>query len=120
MARRKASLTTSLKTPLTDLAWAPFVVASRMPILMFEAMNPDPRQRSETTRMVTEKVAAAQEGMMAAQFALVSASINAGVAMLTGRMPDTPRQTASKVMAASLQPSARRVKANMRRLSRGG
>jgi hypothetical protein len=105
---------------LSGLWLAPFVVASRMPILWFEALNPDPSRREETNRMVSEKVIAAQEGMIAAQVALGSAMAENMAALAFGLKPKaTPRRTASAMMHASLAPAAKQVRANARRLAKG-
>jgi hypothetical protein len=96
------------------------VVASRLPILWFESFNPDPNRREETNRMVFEKVAAVQEGAIAAQTAFVTAMAESMAAMAFGLRPKTtPRGTATAMVRASLAPAARRVKANARRLSKG-
>jgi hypothetical protein len=104
---------------LSGLWLAPFVMASRMPILFYEAMNPDPSRRSETNRMVAEKMAAAQEGMLAAQIALGHAMAENMAAIAFGQTPKaTPRKTAQAMVNASLAPAARRVKANAKRLAK--
>jgi hypothetical protein len=107
-------------TDLSGLWLTPFVMASRMPILWFEALNPDPSRREETNRMVSEKIVAAQEGMVAAQLALGMAVGENMAAMAFGLKPrNTPRGAASAMVRASLAPAARRVRANARRLAKG-
>jgi heme A synthase len=104
---------------LSGLWLSPFVVASRMPILFYEALNPDPRRRNETNRMVVEKLAAAQEGMLAAQMALGRAVAENMAALAFGQTPRaTARKTAHAMMKAGLAPAARRVKANAKRLAK--
>jgi hypothetical protein len=104
---------------LSGLWLSPFVVANRLPILFFEAMNPDPSRRSETNRMVAEKMAATQEGVFAAQMTLGHAMMESLAAMTFGQMPkSTPRNTAHAMMHASLAPAAKRVRANARRLAK--
>lgn len=104
---------------LSGLWLSPFVMMSRMPILFYEQMNPDPSRRIETNRMVAEKLAAAQEGVLAAQVALGKAMME-NVAALTFGQPlkSTPRNTADAMVRASLAPAARRVKANAKRLAK--
>jgi hypothetical protein len=110
---------TSKNTDLSGLWLAPFVVAARMPILWYEALNPDPASRDETNRMVVEKLAAAQEGLVAAQAAFGQAAAESAAAMMFGRLPrNTPRSTAQAMVQASLAPAARRVKANAKRLGK--
>ncbi len=104
---------------LSGLLLSPMVVTARMPILWYEALNPDPSRRNETNRMVAEKFAAAQEGMLAAQVALGKAIADTTAAMFFGRVPtSTPRNTAEAMMQAGLAPAARRVKANAKRLAK--
>jgi hypothetical protein len=104
---------------LSGLWLSPMVMAARMPILMYESLNPDPSRRNETNRMVTEKVAAAQEGMLAAQIAFGRAVTENAISMLFGRMPrSTPQNTAEAMVQAGLAPAARQVKANARRLTK--
>ncbi len=108
------------KSDLSGLWLSPMVVAARLPILLYESLNPDPSRRNETNRMVAEKVAAAQEGMLAAQVALGTAMAENTAAMLFGRVPQsTPHNTAEAMVKAGLGPMARRVRANAKRLARG-
>jgi hypothetical protein len=105
---------------LGGLWLSPFVVASRLPILFYEALNPDPRRRNETNRMVAEKWAAAQEGALAAQVALGHAMVENMAAFAFGQVPkSTPRKTAQAMVHAGLAPAARRVRANAKRLAKG-
>jgi hypothetical protein len=108
------------KTPdLSGLLLSPMVVASRMPILWYESFNPDPSRRTETNRMVMEKLSAAQEGLLGAQLALGQAMVENMAAMMFGQVSNaTPRKTANAMMHASLAPAARQVKANAKRLRR--
>lgn len=104
---------------LSGLWLSPLVVAARMPILWYEALNPDPSARNETNRMVAEKVAAAQEGLLAAQVLFGKAVAENTAAIFFGRVPRaTARGTAEAMVNASLAPAARRVKANARRLAK--
>jgi hypothetical protein len=104
---------------LSGLWLSPFVVMTRMPILFYESLNPDPSRRNETNRMVAEKMAAAQEGMLAAQVAFGRAVAENMAALAFGQtMQSTPRKTASAMFHAGLAPAARRVKANAKRLGK--
>jgi hypothetical protein len=105
---------------VSGLVLAPMVIWARLPILWYEALNPDPSRRSETNRMVVEKIAAAQEGMLAANLAVAQATFDAGFAMMAGSSPAREtRKAAERIMQAGLAPAARRVRANARRLSGG-
>jgi hypothetical protein len=104
---------------LGGLWLTPLVIATRMPILWYEALNPDTSRRNETNRMVSEKLAAAQEGWVAAQAAFGQAVIDNMTSMLLGQMPtETPRTTAAAMVRAGLKPAAKRVRANAKRLMR--
>ncbi len=105
---------------LSGLWLSPFVVMSRMPILFYESLNPDPRGRNETNRMVVEKLAAAQEGLLAAQVAFGRAVAENMAALAFGQpLRATARKTAQAMVRAGLAPAARRgVKANAKRLSK--
>jgi hypothetical protein len=108
------------KNDVSGLALAPMVIWARMPILWYEALNPDPSRRNETNRMVVEKIAAAQEGMVAANLAVAQATFEAGFALMAGSSPAREtRKAAERIMQAGLAPAARRVRANARRLSGG-
>jgi heme A synthase len=104
---------------LSGLWLSPFVIASRLPILFYESLNPDPSRRNETNRMVAEKWAAAGEGVLAAQVALGKAMAETMAAVAFGQVPRaTPRRTAEAMVKAGLAPAARRVKANAKRLGK--
>ncbi|HRJ69552.1 MAG TPA: hypothetical protein PK812_08090, partial [Beijerinckiaceae bacterium] len=63
---------------------APLVIAHRLPQLMFEAFHPNPFAREESARAVTEKVAALNEGIVAAQAEAMRAPFLIGLAFLNG------------------------------------
>jgi hypothetical protein len=104
---------------LSALWLSPFVVASRLPILFLESLNPNPSRRSETNRMIAEKLAAIQEGAVAAQMALGKAVAENMAAFAFGQTArSTPRKTADAMFHAGLAPAARRVRANAKRLGK--
>jgi hypothetical protein len=121
MKRRSATVikqSTPAQDALSGLWLSPLVVAARMPVLMVEAMQPNPSKRVETNRMVQEKLSAAQEGIIAAQVAFGQACLENWAAFAFGQPPkSTMRKTANAMMEASLAPAARKVKANVRRLT---
>jgi hypothetical protein len=107
------------RSDLSGLWLSPYVMASRMPILLAEALHPNPGSRNETNRMMAEKLAAVHEGTLAAQTALGQAVLETWAALAFGQVPKaTPRKTANAMMQASLAPAARRVKANAKRLGK--
>ena len=99
MSRRQPDFETAMATAAV-LAW-------RLPMLWAMAWHPTPKRRAEALRMVTEKSAAAAEGIAAAW----SQAALAGVRI----MGDNPME---KVAEAALKPARRRVRANARRLRR--
>jgi hypothetical protein len=102
---------------LSGLWLSPFVIASRLPTLFTEALNPDPTKRVETNRMVAEKVSALQDGILGAQLAFGRAFIENATALAFGKVPaSSANDTASSMMNAGLAPAARMVKANAKRL----
>jgi hypothetical protein len=102
------------------LMMAPVIVSARMPILFKEAMSGKLTAQDESLRMVTEKMAAAHEGALAVQHTMIVASIRAGAAMARGKLPTVAMMDATRSMgSAALSPSARRVRANVRRLKKG-
>jgi hypothetical protein len=107
------------QSKLAGLWLSPLVVSARLPILWLEALNPDPRRRDETNRMVVEKIAAVQEGIVASQLALGAAMAEASAALMFGMTPKgTPKALVDSMIHAGLAPAARRVRANHRRLGR--
>jgi hypothetical protein len=105
-----------------NLLLSPLVVAQRMPALWWEAMGGNPFGPRESSRMVSEKLDAAQLGTAAAQRAMIQTSIDATHAAMTGRPVEAIRlmMTApGRVTEAALKPAANRVGANVRRLAKG-
>jgi len=103
---------------MNDLFLVPFVIMRRLPQLWFEALHPDPLTSRETQRAVSEKMAAFGEGVIAAQTEVLVAVVDFTGAVMAGRMPDSPLLTQQRITEAALAPAGRRVRANMRRLSR--
>lgn len=101
-----------------SLMLAPSVAAMRMPMLMLEAGDMNP-WRVETARAVSEKVAAAMEGAVAAQLSLAWSASRFWPELLSGRTPAILSGAAMEdALHAALKPSGRRVKTNYNRLSR--
>jgi hypothetical protein len=89
---------------------AGFVVATRLARMAVEGGQPSAKGASEAQRMLSEKVAAAFEGGVAAS------RVMAGLAVATG--PVAAARVMVQAGEAALRPSARRLKANARRLAR--
>lgn len=103
-----------------SLMLAPAVMALRAPLLAAEAGKLDP-WRTETTRAVSEKLAAAAEGMVAAQLSLVRSSSSFWLEIFSGSTPSLLNGVAmERAVHAALKPAGRRVKKNYRRLKTSG
>lgn len=87
---------------------APLVIAMRCHEMGVAAMTGSSQNTAEMARMVTEKMAAAAESAMAANFALAKAMMTAA----------SPESTARAVSEAALKPYGKRVRRNVRRLAR--
>ena len=103
-----------------SLMLAPAVMALRAPLLAAEAAHLNP-WRVETSRAVSEKLAAAAEGMVAAQLSLVHSTSSFWFEVWSGSTPSLLNGVALERAAhAALKPAGRRVKKNYRRLKSGG
>jgi hypothetical protein len=111
MARRKT------RAPIATIAaLTPMVVALRLPTLFSESMR-HAGARPETSRAVTEKLAAVTESVLEMQAELVAASVRAWWQIATGTFDHSRASRAhADVVDAALRPVARRVRANYRRL----
>lgn len=93
---------------------APYVIASRMSMFSGMSVGSPVAAQTEMTRMVTEKMVAATESMMAMQLALAREMMRAATA--TARRPDM--RPVGRIVASGTRPYGKRVRANARRLSR--
>ena len=101
-----------------SLMLAPAVMALRAPLLAAEAGDLNP-WRLETTRAVSEKLAAAAEGMVAAQFSLARSASAFWLEFYSGATPSLLNGVAlERAMHAALKPAGHRVKKNYKRLKR--
>ncbi|WEX86782.1 hypothetical protein PZN02_003113 [Sinorhizobium garamanticum] len=94
---------------------APMVIAARTQAMTIAAMTGSATDYVEASRMVTEKMAAAAESVVAAHVALLKEGMSAVAALAGGKLPATGHR---RVTAAALRPYAKRVRANARRLSK--
>ncbi len=101
-----------------DLYFAPLVIAQRLPLLWLEAVGLSRAPQRESQRMVTEKLAAAVEGSIAVQVELQRIWWQSSMAVMRGMAPPGPVSASQRVTRAALAPAAKRVKSNMRRLSK--
>ncbi len=91
---------------------APMVMSSRMKELAASPMAGG----VELNRMITEKLAAALESVMAVNVAMVAEGVTATAALATGTCTGMVG-AAERVAVAALKPYGKRVRANARRLS---
>jgi hypothetical protein len=106
------------QSDMSQLQLAPMVVAQRLPLLWLEMFGFSPLGRRESERMVTEKVEAVSEGIMAAHWEVVSTFIDVGAAMMTGKSPAAAALRGHQsMMDAAVKPAAKHVRSNLRRLS---
>ncbi len=101
---------------MDDLFLAPFVILRRLPQLWFEALHPNPAISRETQRAINEKIAALGEGLVAAHAEALASTLDMTTALLNGRLPEA--NAMERITEAALAPARKRVRANMRRLSR--
>ena len=95
---------------------APIVVGARMMQFWAHAANPRKRDRREAERMVSEKVQAMGESVVAMNLAATNAAIAATLAAMTGVVRNV--DDADAILHAGLLPYSNRVRANQRRLAR--
>lgn len=103
----------------TDLMFAPMVAAMRAPVMAWEMIGPNlSGRRKESEKAVFEKAAAIFETYGAVQTEIAHAWVKLWLASANGIQPDAASITKAMhdLMDASTAPSARRVKANYRRL----
>ncbi len=114
-ARRKSS---SANGQLVAMSMTmPFIIATRMSGMWFNALQPSARGDRENTRMVAEKLAASFESVAAANSEIMRQSFEQGMRLMTGSQRALSLDM-DKVLDVSLKPYSKRVAANARRLGR--
>jgi hypothetical protein len=118
---RKTSRSRRAATSLTgNLMLAPAVAALRVPLLAIEAGEANP-WRVETMRAVTEKTAAAVEGVLAAQMSLAWSASRFWIEAMSGNTPSMLNGVAwERAVHAALVPSGKTVRTNYNRLKGRG
>lgn len=118
MAARKTPRPSKAGTDLMFLS--PMVMMMRLPMLYTDALSPwTSTSRDEGHRAVAEKAAAVLEGIGSAQAEMMQAWTRIWFDAMRGEAIDTKSMARSfqDITDASLEPSARRVRANYKRLS---
>jgi hypothetical protein len=104
---------------------APFVVALRMPLLAKEAQahvlgGGRTGRRKESERMVTEKIAAVNEGVMMASLEAMRINTEIGLMAMRGEfggISKVLRNGADRISDAASAPAEKRMRSNIRRLT---
>ncbi len=96
---------------------APMVMSSRMQDLAVSGMNGSTGGPAEVGQMITEKLSAVVESLMAVNLAMVKEGMIAATGLATGTCAGMAGAS-DRVAVAALQPYGKRVRANVRRLSR--
>lgn len=96
---------------------APMVIGMRLSQMWMTAMTGGRVNTAEFNRMITEKMAAASESVIAANMAMAEQNIAAMTAIATGRKASAQR-AADSIAHAAVKPYSKRVRSNVRRLSK--
>jgi hypothetical protein len=103
-----------LNDDFAALMLSPLVVSARMPVLMAETLR-SPFDRPETSRMVSEKIAAVQESLWAMSLAASRSSMFVP-SLFWPPGWNALEASARSVGSAMVRPMAKRVKSNVKRL----
>ncbi|MEF2552999.1 hypothetical protein VQ042_16795 [Aurantimonas sp. A2-1-M11] len=97
----------------TLMVMSPFVIGTRLTQFWISAASPQAKDRDEVSRMVSEKMQAASESMMAMNLAAIEAMTSAAVTG-SGRSSNH----GDTILSAGLKPYSQRVRANRKRLAK--
>ncbi|HEY9057993.1 MAG TPA: hypothetical protein VIN77_12655 [Aurantimonas sp.] len=100
----------------TLMTMSPIVIGSRMMQFWMSAAAPTAGDRNEASRMISEKMQAAGESLLAMNLAAMEAATAATLGAVTGRGSHSNHGDA--IMSAGLKPYSQRVRANRKRLSK--
>lgn len=99
---------------------APMVMAVRLPIMAAETAGSALGGKSESAGAVAEKWKAMSDGVVAAQLAWMQGAMLFPLSLAKATSAHGPiMEMASDIAVAALQPAAKQVRLNHRRLSRG-
>ncbi|WP_018688332.1 hypothetical protein [Ahrensia kielensis] len=104
---------------------APWVIAMRMPALAYEVATPwlakDGKRGGEGELALTEKTDALMESYNAAQAEMISAWSALVIGAMRGEVPNAQgiSKSLQDISDASIEPMAKRVRANYKRLRKG-
>ncbi len=112
MTQRSRRLSDDLATLWIE---APIVIGMRLSQMWMTALTGGGVNTAEFNRMITEKVTAAGESVIAANMALAEENIAAITAIAMGRKTSA-RKAADSIAHAAVKPYSKRVRSNVRRL----
>jgi hypothetical protein len=111
---------TKRRTPVHDMQMASMVIAMRLPMMMLEGMT-ETSSRPESTRAVSEKMAAVTDGVVAAQLSVINSAATFWLDVWSGKSPAAiAKATVDKATQAALRPGRKTLRANYKRLSGAG
>lgn len=109
---------TKRRTP-HDMQMASMVIAMRLPMMMMEGMT-EKSTKPESTRAVSEKMAAVTDGVVAAQLSVMNSAATFWLDVWSGKSPAAIAQaTIDKATQAALKPGRKTLRANYKRLTAG-
>ncbi|MBD9647418.1 hypothetical protein M2267_001658 [Ensifer sp. KUDG1] len=109
-------MTRSLRLDAASLWFeAPFVIAVRLQEMQMAALTGKSQDVTELQRMISEKIAATAESVVAVNVALWKAAFDNTIRMMTGA---TASGHGTAIASAALRPYGKRVRSNARRLQR--
>ncbi|MEI3852044.1 MULTISPECIES: hypothetical protein [Ensifer] len=94
---------------------APFVIAIRLQEMQMAALTGKSHDVTELHRMISEKIAASAESVMAVNMALWKAAFDNTLRLMAG---GAASGHGTAIASAALRPYGKRVRSNARRLSR--
>ncbi|UXN66566.1 hypothetical protein N8E89_26115 (plasmid) [Phyllobacterium sp. A18/5-2] len=101
---------------VVDLQLASMVIAMRLPVMALECFA-GKTKGPETTRAVSEKVAAIMDGTVSAQLSMMYSTTTFWFDVMTGKSPSgLMTQAVNKATEAALKPGRKTLRANYKRL----
>ncbi|WP_346219083.1 hypothetical protein [Fulvimarina sp. MAC3] len=94
---------------------APFVIGTRLMRMAMAGAQPSAKDRQENHKMVAEKVAAAQQSVVAYNQAMFKAAMDFPLAMMSA---NPMAKSMDAIGSAALKPYSSKVRANQKRLSK--
>ncbi len=104
---------------VADVQLAAMVIAMRLPVMAMESMT-NKAGGQEANRAVSEKVAAAVDGVVQAQLSIMNTAATFWLDVMSGKSPASLINTAvSKATDAALKPGRKTLRSNYKRLVPG-